>query len=50
VLLVSSLVAVRRLSAGVPSTSSGSGGSSTCDKTCLSECGGGSACASICGC
>lgn len=42
-----------RCSAGVPtpSTSSSSGSSgSTCDKTCMAECGGGSACASICGC
>jgi hypothetical protein len=43
-----------RCSAAVPAAgSSGSSGSSskpTCDKQCLSECGGGSACASICGC
>lgn len=31
------------------STSSGSG-SPTCDKTCLAECGGGAACAQVCGC
>ena len=41
-----------RCSAGVhaPSTSSSSSGGSSCDKTCMSECGGGGACASICGC
>lgn len=44
-----------RCSAGVPSTgssssSSGSSGSSTCDRACLKDCGGGSGCASICGC
>jgi hypothetical protein len=45
-----------RCSAGVPATSSsgasgsGSGGNPSCDKQCLSECGGGGACASICGC
>jgi hypothetical protein len=43
-----------RCSAGVaaPSTSSSSGssGSSSCDKACMAECGGGTACASICGC
>ena len=40
-----------RCSAGVPApgTSTSSSGSS-CDKACLSECGGGGACASICGC
>jgi len=41
-----------RCSAGVPApanTGSSSGGSS-CDKACMSECGGGGACASICGC
>lgn len=51
-------VAEGRCSAGVatPSTSSSSGSSggsssgSSCDKTCMSECGGGAACASICGC
>jgi hypothetical protein len=44
-----------RCSAGVPtpsttSSSSSSSGGSACDKTCMSECGGGAACASICGC
>jgi hypothetical protein len=42
-----------RCSAAIPvPSSSGSSGSSgsTCDKQCLSECGGGEACASICGC
>lgn len=36
-----------------PAGSSGSSGSSanpTCDRVCLSECGGGAGCASICGC
>lgn len=37
---------------GTSTSSSGgsSGQSGTCDKACLSECGGGAACASICGC
>jgi hypothetical protein len=43
-----------RCSAGVPlpgsSSASGSGGNPSCDKQCLSECGGGGGCASICGC
>jgi len=44
-------VAEGRCSAGTPSTgSASSGGSSTCDRTCLAECGGGAACASLCGC
>jgi hypothetical protein len=32
------------------SSSSSSGASGTCDKDCLSQCGGGAACASVCGC
>jgi hypothetical protein len=32
------------------SSSSSSSSGSTCDKACLAECGGGSACASVCGC
>jgi hypothetical protein len=42
-----------RCSAGAPAptpTNSSSSGGSSCDKACMSECGGGSACASICGC
>lgn len=43
-----------RCSAAVPaagsSGSSGSGGKPTCDRQCLSECGSGAGCASICGC
>lgn len=44
-------VAEQRCSAGVPAAgSSTSSSGSSCDKACLSECGGGGACASICGC
>ena len=45
-------VAEDRCSVGVPppSTSSSSSGGSSCDKACMAECGGGGACASICGC
>jgi hypothetical protein len=48
-------VAEGRCSVGAGAGSSGGAGASsssgsTCDKTCLSECGGGSGCASICGC
>lgn len=47
-------VAEGRCSAAVPaagsSGSSGSSGSPTCDHQCLSECGSGAGCASICGC
>lgn len=32
------------------SSSSSSGGNAACDKQCLSECGGGAACASVCNC
>lgn len=35
---------------GSSGTSGTSGGNPSCDKQCLSECGGGGACASICGC
>ncbi len=37
-----------RCTAGSPV--SGSGANPTCDRTCLSQCGGGAGCASICGC
>jgi len=37
-------------SPGASSSSSGGSSGSTCDKTCLAECGGGAACASVCGC
>lgn len=32
------------------STSSGGSSNPTCDKTCMAECGGGAACAAVCGC
>lgn len=44
-------VAEERCTALAPaSSSSGSSGAPGCDKQCLSECGGGAACASMCGC
>lgn len=42
-----------RCSAGVPTPGTSSGSSSSgsrCDKACMADCGGGGACASICGC
>lgn len=44
-------VAEGRCAAGAGAGTSSSGGTKTgCDRGCLSECGGGAACASICGC
>ncbi len=37
-------------SSSTSSSSSSSSSGSTCDKQCLAECGGGAACASVCGC